>query len=214
MNGLKVTSAQLNPIGHYNLPIPIHEKHWTPPASWVDLFDQNGYALCEMEQNYAKANGLVVTEHRPWEQALKYDWITQEPVQVGAILNHSMLFERKGVAEQALHQLKGWCDQTPLFHKVRNIRPKWGLDFSIDWVDYEGNAFEVLHWEYDGFDYNAIVDRQHKYQRIFLGMDWQHAGQQLLKHRSQWQGLDFFAQSDWKCNYFGIEKEQFKQVVW
>jgi hypothetical protein len=214
MRLLNVTSAELNPVGYYTLPLQTEDQHWIPPSDWVRLFDQNGYALCEMEQRYAQANKHVVTEHRPWEQVLKYDWFTQTPVEEGAVLNHSMLFERKGVSGQALAQLKQWCDARPIFHKVRNIRPKWGLDFSMDWVDRDGNAFEILHWEWDDFNFHEIEERKYKYQRIFLGMDWQHAGQQLLKHRSQWQYLNFFEQSDWKCNYFGIEKEQFKQVVW
>ena len=134
--------------------------------------------------------------------------------QTGAVLNHSMLFERKGVADLAQDQLKSWCQQRPLFHKVLNIRPKWGLDFSMDWVDRDGNAFEILHWEYDDFVFDEIAERKVRYQSRFLAMDWMDAGQQLLKRRSEWQHLDFFAQSDWKCNYFGIEKEQFKQVVW
>jgi hypothetical protein len=214
MNSLTVSPAKLNPIGHYHLPIPTEDQHWAPPASWVDIFDQNGYALCEMEQHLARANAHLITEHRQWEQALKYDWFTQDPTHSGAVLNHSMLFERKGVAEQARKQVTAWCDLRPIFHKVRNIRPKWGLDFSMDWVDRQGNSFEILHWEWDDFEFNPIQDRKFKYEQLFVSMDWQHAGQQLLKHRSQWQHLDFFAQSDWKCNYFGIEREQFKQVVW
>jgi hypothetical protein len=211
---LTITSEQLNPAGHYTKPIHTDDPLWLPPCDWVQLFDQNGYALCEMEQQYASVNQQVITEHRPWEQALKYDWFVQEPTDTGAVLNHSMLFERKGVADLAQDQLKSWCQQRPLFHKVLNIRPKWGLDFSMDWVDSDGNAFEILHWEYDDFVFDEIAERKVRYQSRFLAMDWMDAGQQLLKRRSEWQHLDFFAQSDWKCNYFGIEKEQFKQVVW
>ena len=213
-NGLFINDSAFDPNPNYTQPLPVTEKDWVPPAHWVDLFDQNGYALTVMEQAYADANGWPPVQHRPWEQALKYNWISQVPTEQYAVLNHSMLFERKGLADQAKRQLTDWADCHPVFHKVRNIKPKWGLDFSMDWVDREGNAFEILHWEWDDFEFDRVHDRKLCYERIFLGMDWPHAGGQLLKHRAEWVNLDFFAQSDWKCNYFGIEKEQFKQVVW
>jgi len=94
------------------------------------------------------------------------------------------------------------------------MRPKWGLDFSMDWVDREGNAFEILHWEYDCFDYTEAAEIKESVQPKLNSIDWDDAAQQLLKRKDEWHGLDFFAQSDWKCNYFRIVKERFKMVIW
>ena len=94
------------------------------------------------------------------------------------------------------------------------MRPKWGLDFSMDYADYDGNVFEILHWEYDGFDYDEIQAAKLTAQDKFCMIDWDHAGQQVLAHKDQWHHLDFFAQSDWKCNFFGIQRERFKMVIW
>ncbi len=102
----------------------------------------------------------------------------------------------------------------PLCHKLIQLRPKWGLDFSIDWVDREGNAFEVLHWEYDGFDFVEVDAVRQKMEEKIKSINWQQAGRDILKHKDQWHHLDFFAQSDWKCNYFGIPQERFKMVAW
>ena len=49
--------------------------------------------------------------------------------------------------------LTDWAKKNNLIYKLIAIRPKWGLDFSIDYVDNEGNAFEIFHWEFDGFDF-------------------------------------------------------------
>jgi hypothetical protein len=49
---------------------------------------------------------------------------------------------------------------------------------------------------------------------ILAAIDWNDAGQQILAQKDQWHHLDFFAQSDWKCQYFGVPKERFKMVSW
>jgi hypothetical protein len=147
--------------------------------------------------------------------ALKQPWIVQSLPQIeGSVLNHSLLFERKGYAGDALAELHNWAKTLPLIHKVIAIQPKWGLDFSMDWVDREGNAFEVLHWEWDSFDYDEIETVRKTIEPILLNIDWHDAGQRILAHKSQWHHLDFFAQSSWKCRYFGIPEERFKMVAW
>jgi len=47
-----------------------------------------------------------------------------------------------------------------------------------------------------------------------LSIDWQDAGKSLLDKKDQWHHLGFFEQSDWKCAFFGVPKEQFKMVAW
>jgi hypothetical protein len=47
-----------------------------------------------------------------------------------------------------------------------------------------------------------------------LKVDWDDAAKNMLKAKDQWHHLDFFSQSDWKCQYFGIVKERFKMVLW
>ena len=94
------------------------------------------------------------------------------------------------------------------------MRPKWGLDFSMDYVDRTGNAFEILHWEYDSFDYEEICVVKEFAELKIQSIDWADAAKNLIKYKDEWHSLDFFAQSDWKCNYFGIPKERFKMVIW
>ena len=156
MQDLVLTNNQLNPEGYWTN--AIGKLVFAPSAEDLALFDQNGYDLTELEKEFASANEATPKPHRSHRTALKQDWFTQEEKDAGAILNHSLMFERKGYKGAALTQLKFWAVDLPRVHQLIAMRPKWGLDFSMDWVDRDGNAFEVLHWEYDGFDYNEIIE--------------------------------------------------------
>lgn len=209
---IQLSSSEFDPQGHWHQPI-IDAAFW-PVAQDLDLFDQNGYDLTQLEQLYAAVNDARPRQHRQHRQALKQPWFTQPPEIEGAVLNHSLLFERKSYAGAALAQLTQWAQDLPLVHKLICMRSKWGLDFSMDWVDRAGNAFEVLHWEWDSFDYEEISNVKQQIEPILQNIDWQQAGQSILRHRHQWQHLDFFEQSDWKCKYFGVPRERFKMVAW
>jgi hypothetical protein len=181
----------------------------------VDLFDQNGYDLTNIEQSYYSKNKLYVTTHRNHDHnALKYEWyIDIDNTIRGAHLNHCLLFERKGFTDEAYLQLKEWAEQYPILNKICYIRPKWGFDLSIDYSDHDG-AFEVFHYEYDGFDYDHIVEHQKRVEEIIENTDWNDAAKSLLKRKAEWHNLDFFGQSTWKCTFFGLPPERFKEVIW
>lgn len=186
------------------------------PVAFADTntFDQNGYDLCSIEQSYAIRNSTSAHSVRNHRTALVQNWMTQSYKKEGAVLNHSNLFERKGYTGEALEQLKSWASDLPIFYRLINIRPKWGLDFSMDYYDSDGNTFEVLHWEYDGFDVDEIQEMKEKVEPKLLGIDWDDAAVSILKHKNEWYNLDFFAQSAWKCKHFGICEERWKMVVW
>ena len=124
------------------------------------------------------------------------------------------MFERKGYSGEALQQLTTWAGYRPQFHKLIAMRPKWGLDFSIDYCDKEGNVFELLHWEYDGFEYNEIADKKANMEEFLLNQDWDERAAEMLKRKDEWHSLGFFEQSEWKTRFFGIDKERFKMVLW
>jgi hypothetical protein len=207
-----VRDNQFDPVGYWTK--PISKLLYIPLAEDVALFDQNGFDLTVIEQHYANSNLRLVQDHRTHRHTLKQDWFVQEPKIEGPVLNHSLLFERKGYAGTALEQLKYWSKSLPLLHKIIAIRPKWGLDFSMDYVDRDGNSFELLHWEWDSFNYSEIQAIKEVIEPILLNIDWNEAAKDLIKYKDKWHHLEFFAQSDWKCEYFGIPKERFKMVIW
>lgn len=211
MNDLVLTNNLFDADGYWTR--PVDKITYFPIPHDLDLFDQNGYDLTELEQYFAYSNLGYAEAHR-YRRAIKKPWFTQEEKNCYSVLNHSLLFERKGYAGAAKEQLEFWSKKNPLVHKLLALRPKWGLDFSMDWVDNDGNAFEVFHWEYDGFDYEEIQVRKLQVQAKIATTDWDDAGRQMLKHKDQWHHLDFFEQSAWKCKYFGIINERFKMVAW
>tara|TARA_B100001057_G_scaffold403787_1_gene416180 strand:- start:238 stop:879 length:642 start_codon:yes stop_codon:yes gene_type:complete len=186
-----------------------------PPKETVELFDQNGYDLTRLEQLYAVANGANTTKHRNSEHiTLRQEWFVDDNPEAGPHINHAFMFERKGYTGDALQQLKSWAEYRPNFHKLIAMRPKWGLDFSIDYCDREGNVFELLHWEYDGFEYNEIAGKKENMEAFLLNQDWDERAKTMLERKDEWHRLGFFEQSEWKTKFFGIDKERFKMVLW
>jgi hypothetical protein len=209
---LKLTHNQFNPNPYFDKPI---DQDFLPVIEQTELFDQNGYDLTPLERLYAEANGQSGRWHRPNHYALKYDWFVDELNAVsGAHINHALLFERKGYAGAALVQLEGWAQHNHLIYKIIKMRPKWGMDISVDYVDSNGNVFELLHWEYDGFNYQEIADKKTHIEKFLLSIDWDHAAREMIRRRSEWHHLGFFEQSAWKTEFFGIERERFKMVLW
>ena len=209
MNDLILTDYSFDPEACFTNAIDLSLSDIEPAS--VAIFDQNGYILTKLEQKYYQQ----ASEHRgPWEHSFQKPWFTQLLKVNGAVLNHSLLFQRKGFSDAAYDQLARLAYDIPLIWKVAKIRPKWGLDFSIDWTDRAGNVFEILHWEWDDFEFDRVQERKYRYEQLFQLQDWDHVARKMLDKKDQWHHLDFFAQSAWKCDYLGIEHEQFKMVCW
>lgn len=131
----------------------------------------------------------------------------------GYVLNHSMLLERKGYDGAALEQLKKFAKRNPLINKVINISPKWGIDFSLDYTA-ENEAFEILHFEWDSFDYKEVERMKYKVETIIKTTDFDKASKELLERKNEWVNLEFFEQSHYKTSYFHLPDEKFKIVIW
>ena len=238
MNGLKLTENKLNPEGYWSKPLKGFEQFRTagnaiiyPGPEWLSLFEQNGYEMTDLEQWYANEHKIHIQKHYPSQSCLKKEWMVQDQnsfyvgstkpgagddtgLYEGAHLNHSLLFERRGFTGGALEQLKTFATKNSMLYKLIKMKPKWGFDFSIDYTDREGNVLEILHYEYDGFNYEEIVEKQKKHENIFLNIDWNDAAKKLLARKQEWCNLEFFDQSAWKCKYFGLDNERWKMVVW
>ena len=178
----------------------------------VDLFDQNGYHLTKAEQAFLTRNGYqpIVRRH---EDCLRHDWFIWDKRE-GAHINHADLFERKGFKDCALDQLLAIAEQfNPMLYKLVKMKPKWGIDISIDYVS-EDAVFEVFHYEWDSFEYDAVMEKKHEIEYFVLNQDWDEVAVTLWKKKNEWYNLDFFAQTQWRTDYFGLSPEKFKNVIW
>lgn len=184
----------------------------------VKLFDQNGYDLCPLELLYSQYNlspNSEVKMHRnSTHHSIQKDWFEQPHKLSGCVLNHCLIFERKGYSGPALDQLLYLARKNPLIYKVIQIKPKWGIDFSLDYVDKDGDCFEVLHYEHDSFSFEDANMVKRELESLIFDTDFEESAQYLKSCKEDWKNLEFFDQSDWKCGFFGIPKERFKMVIW
>ena len=177
----------------------------------VDLFDQNGYHLTKAEQAFLGYNGYHTIERRH-EDCLRQDWIVSDK-RDGAHINHSDLFERKGFRGNALDQILAVAEYNPMLYKLAKMKPKWGIDISIDYVSPEA-VFEVFHYEWDSFDYDLLLQKKLEIEQLVLKLDWDQVATDLWKIKDKWYNLDFFDQTKWRTDYFGLTPEKFKNVIW
>jgi hypothetical protein len=217
---------------------PLHIKDYTPSRQDIALFDQNGYDLTELEKRYYKK--MYTSIHRNvYHTSLRKVWYLDKPMDVqgalqlieakqdpfapwnnvlfkttGAVLNHAHIYERKGFKGEALAELQEWATVNPMIYKIIKIKPKWGIDFSMDYCGVHGEVFEIFHYEWDSFIFEETNKMKKMLETIIDKTDWEAAAIDLWARRSEWKDLHFFDQSNWKCNYFGIPNEQFKSVLW
>ena len=206
---MKVANTTLNSKAYFiNLTEDIETLK---DSNSVDLFDQNGYHLTKAEQAFLPFNGYRPIERRH-EDCLRYDWILWDKRE-GAHINHSDLFERKGFDSLAKEQLLKYAKENPMLHKLIKMKPKWGIDISIDYVS-EDAVFEVFHYEWDSFIFDAVIEKKEEIEKFVLNQDWDDIAKTLWKKKDQWYDLDFFDQTKWRTDYFGLSPENFKNVIW
>ena len=177
----------------------------------VDLFDQNGYHLTKAEQSFLSYNGYETIERRH-EDCMRYDWILWDKKE-GAHINHSDIFERKGFKSNALDQIYALAPSNPMLYKLIKMKPKWGIDISIDYVSPDA-VFEVFHYEWDSFNYKQVIEKKLEIEKFILNLDWDDVAKDLWSRKEDWLHLDFFEQTKWRTDYFGLSPEKFKNVIW
>jgi hypothetical protein len=206
---IQVTDEQLDSNGFWTKPL---EFNFIPGPELVRYFDANGYDLSPLEQLYAQVNSDVNKPHRH-RYALQRDWFTWDQ-HTGPHINHCLLFERKAYAGEAREQLLSWVKDAPWVSKLLAIRPKWGVDCSIDYVDTAGNVFEIFHYEWDDFVFENVERQRKIVESIVLSQDWDAFAHELLARKSEWHHLEFFEQSKWKAALLNLPEERFKTVLW
>jgi len=163
-------------------------------------YDKDGFELNLAEQKFYSAMGYPIDypilNHTCWQEP----WFELEKDDLGLILDHSMFLCRckfDGEAEDQLEDLKSSIPQADLLLRTKQ---KWGFDFALDAVR-DGIIFEVLHIEYDHYDYDIFKNRMMYFEWTVRHTDWRDAADRVWTAKDQWENLQGFEQNHWKATY-------------
>jgi len=210
---LEKTLWRLNHDGYWDK--PVDDTHYTKRDS-LKTFDQNGYALCGLEREHAKTNNYEAQlgQHQVGEWSIRLPWYWQTDQQYGAHLNHAILVERKGYTDEALRRLNDFTYVNPLIWKMIKMKPKWGIDISVDYVDDDGVVFEVFHHEWDSFNFTEVIDMKCIIEEFVELADFEDIAKKLWNKRDEWTHLSYDKMSEYKCDFVGVPRERYKMANW
>ena len=131
------------------------------------------------------------------------EWYTDiEESEHGLVLDHCMLLTRYAFAGAAKEQLIEVCKNRPILQKLLNIKPKWGIDFSLDYVTHD-IVMEVIHIEQDFDNLEAAEAARERLEKIIDNTDWYDGAIKLWSKRDEWVNLSSDDHSDYKAQFFG-----------
>lgn len=189
-------------------PLPESHKDWN-----LDFFDREGYQLNSIEKSYHAINEVNIhTEdrmaRRVSDDALNVvlqHWFEQTKEHANIFIDHAHILHRFGFGGDALDQLEAQSLINPKLNKLVFTKPKYGLDFAIDWID-ETQVIELFHIELDCRDYDKFTDIVSKLEKYILSTDWNTVGKSFIKKKSEWIDLDEYEQAIYKAKFFGLDK--------
>ena len=170
----------------------------------VRYFDNDGFQLSLLEQEYYKANKVSITNtlNRAGDRP---QWMTCEHDKFQ--LDHSMTPQRWCYIGAAKEQLQKHSSVFPSLIKYINLKPKWGLDFALEYYDNE-QVLEVLHIEFDFRNYYTALAMKENLEKKIADTDWEDFKNRLLEKRSTWQEINGLDQNDWKAQFWGLPKAE------
>lgn len=178
----------------------------------IQYFDNDGFQLSKLEQEFYKANGVELNY-------INGVWGAQTPWIIGNdpnfVVDHSMLITRCCYSGEALAQIKRFAtpDKFPYLLKYTKIKPKWGIDFALEY--FKGDDFmEVLHIELDFHDLSTARTIKGFYEHRIVTADWQEFADGLINLKHEWVVLDGMERNNWKARFWGMTKaENIHKVV-
>jgi len=170
----------------------------------LDHFDKDGYEVpTVLERMFYEAAGIELNNQIQYHVAPVQEWyVDAEYSERFLILDHCMLLTRYALAGDARAQVERVEQQRPILNKLLGIRPKWGIDFSLDYIDH-GIALEVIHIEQDFDNVDEANDAKQRLETIIETTDWYQGVVDLTKCKHQWENLSSDDHSDFKAQFFG-----------
>ena len=175
-------------------------------------YDKDGFELNRAEQKFYSAMGYPIQHpilnHTCWQEP----WFELEEDVKGLVLDHSMFLCRCNYERDAAEQLEELKKTVITADYLLRSRRKWGFDLALDAVSSSGSVYEVLHVEYDNYDYETFKNRMICFEYAVRHTDWRDAAYRVWNLRDQWQNLTGFDQNHWKAEYLlGWKKAEYTE---
>lgn len=183
----------------------------TKPISYMELetipfrhFDKDGYEVpAILERKFYEAEGVELNNEIQFHIAPVQEWyVDTEASERFLVLDHCMLLTRYALAGEAREQVISAERNRPILNKLLGIKPKWGIDFSLDYVDH-GFVMEVIHIEQDFDNIEDAQAAKERLENIIDNTDWYDGATRLWAKRDEWMNLSSDDHSDYKAQYFG-----------
>ena len=106
----------------------------------------------------------------------------------------------------ARQQIQDVCNGSrPILQKLLNIKPKYGIDFSLDYVTHDV-VMEVIHIEQDFDNIEEAESAKERLEHIINNTDWYEGAMRLYQRKHEWENLSSDDHSDYKAQFFGWER--------
>ena len=170
-------------------------------------FDKDGYEVpTPLEYLHYEANDVMLNREIQYHIAPVQEWYQDiESSEHGLVLDHCMLLTRYAFAGAAREQLVQVSKNRPILQKLLNIKPKWGIDFSLDFVTHD-IVMEVIHIEQDFSSADEANEAKERLEDIINNTDWYDGAMQLYQRKDEWINLSSDDHSDYKAQFFGWER--------
>ena len=167
-------------------------------------FDKDGYEIpTPLEWLHYEANGIELNREIQFHIAPVQEWYADtESSEHGLVLDHCMLLTRYAFADEARAQLEEVSNNRPILQKLLNIKPKWGIDFSLDYIT-KNVCMEVIHIEQDFDNIEQAQEAKEQLEHIIDNTDWYDGAMQLWQRKDEWINLSSDDHSDYKAQFFG-----------
>ena len=187
---------------------PIKDTSVFERLYYPEFFDRIGYELTYIESLYHKANGIdtlvLVPGSTTDASANIQDWIDQKQIHSNIFLDRAHIVVRYAYIGKAYNQIKKYAKQYPRLQKLLNIKPKFGYDFCIDYIDHE-KVFEICHIEHDFSNWKTFKKNFDWTENFILTTNWEDKANYLEGTYNDWYTTDEYAQAQFKATYFGID---------
>jgi len=167
-------------------------------------FDKDGYEVpAPLELAYYKSNNVIMNTEIQYHIAPVQEWFTDtENSEHGLVLDHCMILTRYALAGEAREQLEEVAKNRPIVNKLLSIKPKYGIDFSLDYVTHDV-IMEVIHIEQDFTTLEEANEAKERLEHIIDTTDWYQGVVDLQRKKHEWETLSSDDHSDYKAQFFG-----------